>query len=269
MSSCCHLRRKHQPAFTRNKANTSVPPSAAWAPQHLPGRVEGVLQTAYFPRRPGLGLPLHHSAGLWLHHHRLRLHPGHQRLAAQHSDGRVGFGRASGYCAFHKAAQSMWPGQHWGHFQRSAPSCLLLCLCSVFAPGSPMDLSVLNMGNASNVGGMTGGHQRHGYPLRGGSNQPLLPDRSSIHWTNNTVLFWERASRDWTRVLRLHHPAVPWSHYSSSWWVDAFVLKYKKIKINKQIKMYTLLFQFLGLVWFKKKFFQRSLLCTFNIFIYF
>uniref|UniRef100_A0A673H3H6 Solute carrier family 40 member n=1 Tax=Sinocyclocheilus rhinocerous TaxID=307959 RepID=A0A673H3H6_9TELE len=67
--------------------------------------------------------------------------------------------------------------------------CLLLCLCSVFAPGSPMDLSMLNMGNASDVGGMTGGHQRHGYPLRGGSNQPLLPDRSSIHWTNNTVLF--------------------------------------------------------------------------------
>ncbi|XP_051575025.1 solute carrier family 40 member 1-like [Myxocyprinus asiaticus] len=67
--------------------------------------------------------------------------------------------------------------------------CLLLCVCSVFAPGSPMDLSILYMGNASDVGGMTGGHQRHGYPLRGGSNQPLLPDRSSIHWTNNTVLF--------------------------------------------------------------------------------
>uniref|UniRef100_A0A672LRS6 Solute carrier family 40 member n=1 Tax=Sinocyclocheilus grahami TaxID=75366 RepID=A0A672LRS6_SINGR len=67
--------------------------------------------------------------------------------------------------------------------------CLMLCLCSVFAPGSPMDLSILNMGNASDVGGMTGGHQKHGYPLRGGSNQPLLPDRSSIHWTNNTVLF--------------------------------------------------------------------------------
>uniref|UniRef100_M4AL58 Solute carrier family 40 member n=1 Tax=Xiphophorus maculatus TaxID=8083 RepID=M4AL58_XIPMA len=42
--------------------------------------------------------------------------------------------------------------------------CLLLCVCSVFAPGSPIDLSLL-------------------------INQPLLPDRSSIHWTNNTVLF--------------------------------------------------------------------------------
>uniref|UniRef100_A0A8B9H6R5 Solute carrier family 40 member n=1 Tax=Astyanax mexicanus TaxID=7994 RepID=A0A8B9H6R5_ASTMX len=52
-------------------------------------------------------------------------------------------------------------------------ACLLLCVCSVFAPGSPMDLGTL----------------LHGYSLQGGSNQPLLPDRSSIHWTNNTVLF--------------------------------------------------------------------------------
>uniref|UniRef100_A0A8C7T7F3 Solute carrier family 40 member n=1 Tax=Oncorhynchus mykiss TaxID=8022 RepID=A0A8C7T7F3_ONCMY len=44
--------------------------------------------------------------------------------------------------------------------------CLLLCVCSVFAPGSPMDLRLLR-------------------PFL----DPLLPDRSSIHWTNNTVLF--------------------------------------------------------------------------------
>ncbi|KAI4876277.1 hypothetical protein NFI96_021644 [Prochilodus magdalenae] len=69
-------------------------------------------------------------------------------------------------------------------------ACLLLCVCSVFAPGSPMDLGVLMQGNGTDVGGMTGGgHQRHGYTLQVGSNQPLLPDRSSIHWTNNTVLF--------------------------------------------------------------------------------
>uniref|UniRef100_A0A8B9GYU2 Solute carrier family 40 member n=1 Tax=Astyanax mexicanus TaxID=7994 RepID=A0A8B9GYU2_ASTMX len=69
-------------------------------------------------------------------------------------------------------------------------ACLLLCVCSVFAPGSPMDLGTLLHGNGSDLGGMTGGgHQRHGYSLQGGSNQPLLPDRSSIHWTNNTVLF--------------------------------------------------------------------------------
>uniref|UniRef100_A0A8C5D711 Solute carrier family 40 member n=1 Tax=Gouania willdenowi TaxID=441366 RepID=A0A8C5D711_GOUWI len=52
--------------------------------------------------------------------------------------------------------------------------CLLLCVFSVFAPGSPMDLSFQR--------------EKHTYPLMGGSNQPLLPDRSSIHWTNNTVL---------------------------------------------------------------------------------
>lgn len=68
--------------------------------------------------------------------------------------------------------------------------CLLLCVCSVFAPGSPMDLGLLALGNRSDMGGMTGGgHERHGYPLLGGNNQPLLPDRSSIHWTNSTVLF--------------------------------------------------------------------------------
>ncbi|KAG7460459.1 solute carrier family 40 member 1-like [Solea senegalensis] len=70
--------------------------------------------------------------------------------------------------------------------------CLLLCVCSVFAPGSPMDLSLLVpdvAANSSELGGMGRQRQKHTYPLGGGSNQPLLPDRSSIHWTNNTVLF--------------------------------------------------------------------------------
>uniref|UniRef100_A0A667YBT1 Solute carrier family 40 member n=1 Tax=Myripristis murdjan TaxID=586833 RepID=A0A667YBT1_9TELE len=70
--------------------------------------------------------------------------------------------------------------------------CLLLCVCSVFAPGSPMDLSLLMPyinTNSSEVGGMASQRQKHTYPLRVGNNQPLLPDRSSIHWTNNTVLF--------------------------------------------------------------------------------
>ncbi|KAK7886270.1 hypothetical protein WMY93_025891 [Mugilogobius chulae] len=70
--------------------------------------------------------------------------------------------------------------------------CLLLCVSSVFAPGSPMDMSLLRPftdSNSSELGGMTSQSQKHTYPLRGGANQPLLPDRSSIHWTNNTVLF--------------------------------------------------------------------------------
>ncbi|XP_054903887.1 solute carrier family 40 member 1 [Poeciliopsis prolifica] len=72
-------------------------------------------------------------------------------------------------------------------------SCLLLCVCSVFAPGSPIDLSLLmpyfSSGSSAESGGMASKRQKHIYPLSGGSNQPLLPDRSSIHWTNNTVLF--------------------------------------------------------------------------------
>uniref|UniRef100_A0A672GJI2 Solute carrier family 40 member n=1 Tax=Salarias fasciatus TaxID=181472 RepID=A0A672GJI2_SALFA len=72
-------------------------------------------------------------------------------------------------------------------------SCLLLCVCSVFAPGSPMDLSLLMPYITSNssveLGVMASQRQKHTFPLTGGSNQPLLPDRSSIHWTNNTVLF--------------------------------------------------------------------------------
>uniref|UniRef100_A0A3B4AB36 Solute carrier family 40 member n=1 Tax=Periophthalmus magnuspinnatus TaxID=409849 RepID=A0A3B4AB36_9GOBI len=70
--------------------------------------------------------------------------------------------------------------------------CLLLCVSSVFAPGSPMDTSLLRPftdSNSSELGGMPSQSQKHTYPLRGGANQPLLPDRSSIHWTNNTVLF--------------------------------------------------------------------------------
>uniref|UniRef100_A0A3B5KS66 Solute carrier family 40 member n=1 Tax=Xiphophorus couchianus TaxID=32473 RepID=A0A3B5KS66_9TELE len=71
--------------------------------------------------------------------------------------------------------------------------CLLLCVCSVFAPGSPIDLSLLmpyfSSGSSAEPGGMASKRQKHTFPLSGGSNQPLLPDRSSIHWTNNTVLF--------------------------------------------------------------------------------
>uniref|UniRef100_A0A3B3CLF3 Solute carrier family 40 member n=1 Tax=Oryzias melastigma TaxID=30732 RepID=A0A3B3CLF3_ORYME len=71
--------------------------------------------------------------------------------------------------------------------------CLLFCVCSVFAPGSPMDLSLLmpyfTYNSSAEPGGMASQRQKHTYPLTGGNNQPLLPDRSSIHWTNNTVLF--------------------------------------------------------------------------------
>ncbi|KAG7469719.1 hypothetical protein MATL_G00131800 [Megalops atlanticus] len=74
--------------------------------------------------------------------------------------------------------------------------CLMLCVCSVFAPGSPMDLSLLmpltdpnSTETGTGTGGVVGQRQKHTNLYQGGNNQPLLPDRSSIHWTNNTVLF--------------------------------------------------------------------------------
>uniref|UniRef100_H0XNK0 Solute carrier family 40 member n=1 Tax=Otolemur garnettii TaxID=30611 RepID=H0XNK0_OTOGA len=58
--------------------------------------------------------------------------------------------------------------------------CLMLCVFSVFAPGSPFDLAFfsLPLSNSSS-----------NHELLKNLNQPILPDRSSIHWTNSTVLF--------------------------------------------------------------------------------
>ncbi|XP_066441521.1 solute carrier family 40 member 1-like [Eleutherodactylus coqui] len=71
-------------------------------------------------------------------------------------------------------------------------SCLMLCVFSVFAPGSPFDLGIfsviMGMNSSSNTEKLHQ-NQLHIYPSQGNINQPILPDRSSIHWTNNTVLF--------------------------------------------------------------------------------
>ncbi|KAM9307671.1 ferroportin-like [Gastrophryne carolinensis] len=70
--------------------------------------------------------------------------------------------------------------------------CLMLCVFSVFAPGSPFDLgifSVFTSMNSSLNAEKLKQNQLHIYPSQGNINQPILPDRSSIHWTNNTVLF--------------------------------------------------------------------------------
>ncbi|CAI9563394.1 unnamed protein product [Staurois parvus] len=70
--------------------------------------------------------------------------------------------------------------------------CLMLCVFSVFAPGSPFDLgifSVLTGMNSSLNAEKLHQNQLHIYPSQGNINQPILSDRSSIHWTNNTVLF--------------------------------------------------------------------------------
>uniref|UniRef100_H3AKR5 Solute carrier family 40 member n=1 Tax=Latimeria chalumnae TaxID=7897 RepID=H3AKR5_LATCH len=59
--------------------------------------------------------------------------------------------------------------------------CLTLCVLSVFVPGSPFDLSILSLFSRQN--------QLHTYPLGRNIHQPLFPDRSSIHWTNSTLLY--------------------------------------------------------------------------------
>ncbi|XP_063780877.1 solute carrier family 40 protein member 1-like [Pseudophryne corroboree] len=71
-------------------------------------------------------------------------------------------------------------------------SCLMLCVFSVFAPGSPFDLGIfsvlIGMNSSLNTEKLHQ-NQLHIYPSQRNINQPILPDRSSIHWTNNTVLF--------------------------------------------------------------------------------
>lgn len=69
--------------------------------------------------------------------------------------------------------------------------CLTPCVFSVFAPGSAFDRSVFSL-PSSNSSSLT--HealkedQGHVYAFGRNMNQPILPDRSSIHWTNSTVL---------------------------------------------------------------------------------
>lgn len=70
--------------------------------------------------------------------------------------------------------------------------CLMVCVFSVFAPGSPFDLAVFSLPsshNSSSNHGMLKEGQVHAYSFERNMNQPILPDRSSIHWTNSTVLF--------------------------------------------------------------------------------
>nr|XP_012628754.1 solute carrier family 40 member 1-like isoform X3 [Microcebus murinus] len=70
--------------------------------------------------------------------------------------------------------------------------CLMLCVFSVFAPGSPFDLAFVSLHlskNSSSNHELLKEDQVHVYPFERNLNQPILPDRSSIHWTNSTVLF--------------------------------------------------------------------------------
>ncbi|XP_019507528.1 PREDICTED: LOW QUALITY PROTEIN: solute carrier family 40 member 1-like [Hipposideros armiger] len=71
--------------------------------------------------------------------------------------------------------------------------CLILTLCvfSVFAPGSPFDLAVFSLpfsNNPSSDHEVLKEEQVHVYFFERNVKQPILPNRSSIHWTNSTVL---------------------------------------------------------------------------------
>ncbi|XP_053465060.1 solute carrier family 40 member 1-like [Nycticebus coucang] len=70
--------------------------------------------------------------------------------------------------------------------------CLMLCVFSVFAPGSPFDLAFFSLPlskNSSSNHALLKEDLVNIYPFERNLNQPILPDRSSIHWTNSTVLF--------------------------------------------------------------------------------
>ncbi|XP_008565257.1 PREDICTED: solute carrier family 40 member 1-like [Galeopterus variegatus] len=70
--------------------------------------------------------------------------------------------------------------------------CLMLCVFSVFAPGSPFDLAVFLLSlskNSSSNHVLLKEDEVHVYPFERNLNQPIVPDRSSIHWTNSMVLF--------------------------------------------------------------------------------
>ncbi|KAM5204005.1 LOW QUALITY PROTEIN: ferroportin-like [Hipposideros larvatus] len=69
--------------------------------------------------------------------------------------------------------------------------CLTLCVFSVFAPGSPSDLAVFSLplsNNPSSDHEVLKEEQVHVYFFERNVKQPILPNRSSIHWTNSTVL---------------------------------------------------------------------------------
>lgn len=71
-------------------------------------------------------------------------------------------------------------------------SCLALCVFSVFAPGSPLELAVFLLplsNNSSSDHEVLNEGQVQVYSFETNVNQPILPGHSSIHWTSSRVLF--------------------------------------------------------------------------------
>lgn len=69
---------------------------------------------------------------------------------------------------------------------------LTLCVFSVFAQGSPFDMAAFFLPlskNSSSNHELLKDDQACIYTFKRNLNQPIFPDHSPIHWTNNTVLF--------------------------------------------------------------------------------
>lgn len=63
---------------------------------------------------------------------------------------------------------------------------------SAFAPGSPLDLAVFSLpltSNSSSNREVLKENQVRAYSFERNVNKPILPDCSSTHWANSTVLF--------------------------------------------------------------------------------
>ena len=68
----------------------------------------------------------------------------------------------------------------------------MLCMFSVFVPGSPLDLAVFSFplsSYSSSNHEVLKENQVRAYSFERNVNLPILPDYSSIHWANSTVLF--------------------------------------------------------------------------------
>lgn len=120
-------------AFEREYQPDTMSAMPAQTPWHLQGRLESLLQAACVPGRSGSGLPIHHCAGLWLHHHRLCIYTRYQRVPSQLAHGRLGLGWPAGYGSVHQSPQSLWPDQNRHDLQLPASVLFavvrVLCIC--------------------------------------------------------------------------------------------------------------------------------------------
>ena len=172
----------------------------------MPWGWEAYCRQTVFLAWPGPGFPLHKGAGLWLHHHWLHLCPriGGSLLsiftalsALSGLTDTVLFPRLRG----HYGLVTMGILSSWFHM-----GCLTLSVFSVFAPRSPFDLAVFLLPLSKNF---SSSHELLKdqvciYSFERNMNQPILPECSSSHWTNSTVLFeWGQDPEH--PVLHLHY----------------------------------------------------------------